>query len=223
MKKNFFKALFVLMCGCAMTTGFVACGSDDDNSSSTTPGQQDEQPGDDQEDEDWGKVQNGIVEYSAVATNYNLLHQISADDKIMVKYLDGNGEVKTEEFTGEFSKSVSLTANNEELRAAIMVYVENVDSAKMAAVIGKAPMGVKVSGKAVLNFENKKNYAYNIAASKSTSFKEFSEDLVPQAMTSLMREILVDKRKYGVYNLGSFDHRVGATTSTGDKFWRIDQ
>ena len=221
MKKNFFKALFALMCGCLMTTGFVACGSDDDDSTSN-PGQ--EQQGGNDEEEDWGKAQNGVIEYFAKPTNLSGLQQMSANGKVMVKYLDSDGQIKEQELTGDFSKTVSLTPDqNKELHAAMMVYIEDIDSTKVSEVIGTVPMNVAVSAKAIVNFENKKNVSYNVSASSYFSFNEFDRENLSTKMSSLWREIQRNITKFGVCQLGLFDYRVGEYIYSSDKFWRTDK
>ena len=223
MKKYFLKTMFALMCGCVMTMGLVACGSDDDDNNN----QQSEQGSN--TDEDWGKLQSAVVNYTASIEGFQALKHIAVDGKVMLKYIDNNGQVQTKELTSDkFSLPVNFqrsAAGN--IQAGMIVYVTDVDSVKVAEVFGKQAIKVDLKSKCVLNYEKKQGHESSFSNGEQMMFsivEGLTDEDRANNMPSIMREINRKKTKFGVCAFASYCYKVDDNyLSSVDEFLRVDQ
>ena len=225
MKKYFLKTMFALMCGCVMTMGLVACGSDDDDNNNNN--QQSEQGSN--TDEDWGKLQSAVVDYTASIEGFQALKHIAVDGKVMLKYIDNNGQVQTKELTSDkFSLSVNFqrsAAGN--IQAGMIVYVTDVDSAKVAEVFGRQAIKVDLKSKCVLNYEKKQGHENSFSNGEQMTFnivEGLTDEERASNMSSIMREIKRNKTKFGVCAFASYCYKVDDNyLSSVGEFWRVNQ
>ncbi|MBO4664413.1 MAG: hypothetical protein J5663_08365 [Bacteroidaceae bacterium] len=209
--------MFALMCGCIISTSFVACGDDDDDRPSSEQENQPESQPESQstgQEEGVGKLVSATIDYKAEIYGFNVLKAMSSNGKVMVKYIDSDGTTKTEEMTSDsITKPVSFIRSAQgNIIMGMNVYVEAIDSTKVMDYIGTAEIGAKIISPATIKHQNDsytKRFSHGICWS---AFDRGNQQALGRSAKSFMTDYKQLRQKYGVVSIACFSVEVNDST-----------
>lgn len=147
MKKNLLWMLAALFACCVMTT---SCTKNEeiiplDPNSGQSQGGQDEKP---------VRPVSLLVKYEASATQAIVANYNQVATSVLVRYVDADGTVKSEPFTGSFSKSVTIPITATGMDAAFQVLIVPKSKAEIEALGTDVDVTTTMKFTCVVNYDN---------------------------------------------------------------------